>query len=293
VKVAFIGLGRMGQAMARRVLDAGHDLVLYNRTPSKLTELAGLGAGVAQTIGEAAAHGGVVITMLADDAALAAVAQGPGGLIGTLAPGGVHVAMGTHQIGAIRALAEAHASAGQTLVAAPVIGRPEAVVAGRLGIIAGGPADAIARVRPLFDALGRRTFAAGTDPGAASLLKLTNNFVLACAIEVMGEAFSLVEKSGADREALREILTDGLFACPAYEGYSRIIADRAYDKVGFTATLALKDVTLVLAAGAAVQTPLPSAEVCRDRLLGAIAHGGAQMDWSVMALEQARASGLA
>jgi 3-hydroxyisobutyrate dehydrogenase-like beta-hydroxyacid dehydrogenase len=235
----------------------------------------------------------VVFTMLADDAALAEVAQGPGGLVESLPRGGVHVVMGTHQIASIRRLAEAHAAAGQVLVAAPVLGRPEAVVAGRLGIIVGGPADAIARVQPLFEAVGRRTFPAGAEPSAASLLKLTNNFVLACAIEAMGEAFCLVEKSGTDPAAFREIMTDGLFACPAYDGYSRTIIDRDYDKVGFTAQRALKDVNLALAAGEAAGVPLPSANVCRDRLLGAIAHGDGQRDWAVMALEQARASGLA
>ena len=112
----------------------------------------------------------------------------------------------------------------------------------------------------------------------AQLLKLTNNMVLACAIEVMGEAFSLIEKSGADPEALRDVLTEGVFSSPAYIGYSRAILDRSWDAVGFTATLALKDVDLALATGAANGVPLPSAEVCRERLLRAIA--GHQSDLS-------------
>src|SRR3546814_4352345 len=87
-------------------------------------------------------------------------------------------------------------------------------------------------------------------------------------------------------------LTAGLFSGPAYDNYSRLIVDRAYDNVGFTATLALKDVNLALAAGEALQVPLPSAMVCRDRLMSAVTHGNAEKDWSVMALEQARASGL-
>ena len=201
--------------------------------------------------------------------------------------------MGTHRSDTIGALTAAHAEAGQLLVAAPVLGRPTAVAAGQLGIIAAGPEDSIAHAQPLFDAIGRRTFAAGSDPATASLLKLTNNMVLACAIEVMGEAFSLVEKSGADPETLRDVLTEGVFSCPAYTGYSRAIVDRSWDNVGFTATLALKDVDLALATGAAAGVPLPSAEVCRDRLSRAIAAGDAGRDWIVMALAQARASGLA
>jgi len=293
VKVVFIGLGRMGQAMARRLLAAGHDLVVWNRTPDRLSELVDLGATMADSIAQAAALGAPVITMLADDNALAQVTRGPGGLIESLSSDGLHIAMGTHRSDTIRGLTAAHAAAGQVLVAAPVLGRPTAVAAGQLGIIAAGPGDAISRAQPLFDAIGRRTFAAGADPATASLLKLTNNMVLACAIEVMGEAFSLVEKSGADPEVLRDVLTEGLFSSPAYTGYSRAIIDRSWDTVGFTAALALKDVDLALATGTANGVPLPSAEVCRDRLTRAIAVGDADRDWIVMALAQARASGLA
>ena len=293
MKVVFIGLGRMGQAMARRLLAAGHDLVVWNRTPGRLGELLDLGATMADSIAQAAALGAPVITMLADDNALAQVTRGPGGLIESLSSDGLHIAMGTHRSDTIRGLTAAHAAAGQVLVAAPVLGRPTAVAAGQLGIIAAGPSDAIARAQPLFDAIGRRTFAAGPDPATASLLKLTNNMVLACAIEVMGEAFSLVEKSGADPEVLRDVLTEGLFSSPAYTGYSRAIIDRSWDTVGFTAALALKDVDLALATGTANGVPLPSAEVCRDRLTRAIAVGDADRDWIVMALAQARASGLA
>jgi len=293
VKVVFIGLGRMGQAMARRLLAAGHDLVVWNRTPGRLGELLDLGATMADSIAQAASLGAPVITMLADDDALAQVARGPGGLIESLPAGGLHIAMGTHRSDTIRGLTAAHAQADQVLVAAPVLGRPTAVAAGQLGIIAAGPGDAISRAQPLFDAIGRRTFAAGADPATASLLKLTNNMVLACAIEVMGEAFSLVEKSGADPEVLRDVLTEGLFSSPAYTGYSRAIIDRSWDTVGFTAALALKDVDLALATGTANGVPLPSAEVCRDRLTRAIAVGDADRDWIVMALAQARASGLA
>ena len=293
MKVAFIGLGRMGQAMARRLLDAGHDLVVWNRTPDRLGELLDMGATMADSVAQVATLGVPVITMLSDDDALAQVAHGPGGLIANLPAGGVHIAMGTHRSDTIRRLTAAHAEAGQILVAAPVLGRPTAVAAGQLGIIAAGPGDAIAQAQPLFDAIGRRTFPAGSDPASASLLKLTNNMVLACAIEVMGEAFSLVEKAGADPETLRDVLTEGVFSCPAYTGYSRAIVDRSWDTVGFTATLALKDVDLALATGAANGVPLPSAEVCRERLSRAIADGDAERDWIVMALAQARASGLA
>src|SRR3546814_20250227 len=109
----------MGQAMARRLLEADHDLVVYNRTPEKLAEIASLGAGVSKSIGEAARHGGVVVTMLADDTALAHVGRGPGGLVETLPQRGVHIASGTPPIAPIEKRARAHAPPGPTPGAAP------------------------------------------------------------------------------------------------------------------------------------------------------------------------------
>src|SRR3546814_11143985 len=118
--------------------------------------------------------------------------------------------------------------------------------AGLLDVIAVGSADTLSRVQPLLDAFCARTLPAGPQPSSASLLKLTNNLVLACAIEAMGAAFSLVEKSGADRQVLRDILTAGIFSCPAYDNFSRLIVDRAYDMVGSTASLGLQAVKLAL-----------------------------------------------
>lgn len=293
LKVGFVGLGRMGQAMADRLLTAGHDVMLHNRTPAKLADLTKRGAKAANTIAEAARYSGVVISMLADDDALRAVALGEDGLIASMPQGGIHLVMGTHDVGMIRALGDAHAKAKQILIAAPVLGRPDAVTSGRLGIIAGGDAAAIATCKPLLESLGRRVFFAGSDPGSAAAMKLANNFLLACAIESLGEAFALVEKSGVNSNVFQEMVADGLFACPAYTIYSKIIADKAWDNVGFTVSLALKDINLALAAGQIAHVPMPSANVCRDRLIGAIAHGDQERDWATMALDQARSSGLA
>lgn len=292
MKVGFIGLGRMGQAMARRILDAGHELAVYNRTAAKGAELAKAGATSTKSISEACKGRDVVITMLADDAALSEVALGEGGLIASLGADSIHVAMGTHSVALIRSLAQAHEKAGRLFVYSPVLGRPDAAAAGQLGVVPAGPAAAVARCQPLFAVIGRRTFEAGASPEAAAAVKLANNFVLGCAIEAMGEAFALVEKFGVNPPVFYDVLTDGLFAAPAYKIYGKIIVEQAYDRVGITARLGLKDANLVLAAANAAELPMPSANVWRDRLLGAIAHGDGDKDWAVMALEQARASGL-
>ncbi len=293
MKVAFIGLGRMGTAMADRLLAAGHELAVYNRTPAKCADLVARGAKLANSVVEAAGHGEVAITMLENDGALSSVTLDAGGLVASMPKGAIHVAMGTHSIALIRKLTKAHADAGQVFVAAPVMGRPPVAAAGQLGILAGGPAAAVEKCQPLFAAMGRRTFDAGKEAVAGAAAKIANNLVLACAIEAMGEGFALAEKCGLSGPLFLEILTDGLFAAPAYKIYGKIIADKAYfGDAGFTATTGLKDINLALAAGEAAAVPMPSVNAARDRLLAAIAQGHGDRDWAVMALEQARASGI-
>ena len=288
--IGFIGLGRMGQAIAGRILGGGHDLVVYNRTRSKADSLENGGAKVADDVAGACAGREVVFTMLADDKALIEVAEN--GVLGALPKGAIHVPMGTHSVTALVELQKMHDKAGQVLVAAPVLGRPDAAAAGQLGIVPAGPADAIAKLDPLFKVIGRRTFAAGSNPAGAAAVKLANNMVLGCAIEAMGEGFALTRKFGVDPAVFNDVLTDGLFAAPAYKVYGGIIAREAYDQVGFTTMLGLKDANLMIAAGQAASVPLPSLNVYRDRLLGAIAHGEGDLDWAVIARDQARASGL-
>jgi 3-hydroxyisobutyrate dehydrogenase-like beta-hydroxyacid dehydrogenase len=292
MKVGFIGLGRMGSAMARRLIEAGHEVGVYNRTPEKLKDLIGLGAKHLDSIKVAATFGEAVFTMLADDAAVTEVVTRTGGLLASLPKGGIHVCAGTHSVACIQTLKKMHADAGQILIATPMLGRPEVVNSGQAGMVLGGDKASVDRCRPLFTAIARRTFEAGADPVASAALKIANNFVLGCAIEAMGEGFSLVRKYDVVPDVFYDVMTDGLFACSAYKIYGKLIADERYLPAGQRAILGLKDANLALEAGGAVGVPLPSGNVWRDRLVGAVAHGEAEHDWAVMAQDQARASGL-
>jgi 3-hydroxyisobutyrate dehydrogenase-like beta-hydroxyacid dehydrogenase len=292
MKAGFIGLGRMGQAMARRLLDGGHDLGVYNRTAEKLKPLIEAGATALNSIKAAATYGEAVFTMLADDAAVVEVASKPAGLLESLPPGGVHICAGTHSVACIAELKERHDKAGQVLLATPMLGRPEVVLSGQAGMVLAGARPSLDRCRPLFDAIARRTFDGGPDPVAAAAIKIGNNFVLGCAIEAMGEGFALVRKYDVAPEVFLDVMTDGLFACSAYKVYGKIIAEQRYQPAGQRAVLGLKDANLALAAGEAVGVPLPSGNVWRDRLVGALAHDEGEHDWAVMAKDQARASGL-
>jgi 3-hydroxyisobutyrate dehydrogenase-like beta-hydroxyacid dehydrogenase len=293
MKVGFIGTGRMGQAMVRRLLEAKHDVGVYNRTPEKIKDLVTAGAKAVTSIAQACSYGAAVFTMLADDAALGDVAEQNGGLLQSLPKGGIHICSGTHGVTIIKKLTARHKEHGQILTTAPMLGRPEVVTSGQAGVVIGGPADTLAQCKPLFDAIGRRSFEAGPDPASAAAIKIANNFVLGCAMEAMGEGFSLVRKYGVVPNVFYDVMTDGLFNCSAYKIYGKIMVDESYSKVGQMAMLGLKDADLALVAGGAVGVPLPSGNVWRDRLVGAVAHGDGDKDWAVMALEQARASGLA
>ena len=292
MKVGFVGLGRMGQGMARRLLDAGHELNVFDVVAAQAAGLAADGATAASSITELARGREVVISMLVEDRALVDVALGEGGLRDSLARGAIHLVMGTHGVATIRELEARHAEAGQTLVAAPVLGRPDLAASGQLGIVPGGPDDAVERCLPLLERLGRRIFRAGPKPESASAIKLANNAVLGCAMVAMAEGFSLVRKYGVEPQVFQEVMTEGLFAAPAYKIYGQKMVDESFDEVGSPIVVGLKDAKLIAEAAILANVPMPSHNVYLDRLLGAVAHGDGDRDQAVLGREQARAAGL-
>jgi 3-hydroxyisobutyrate dehydrogenase-like beta-hydroxyacid dehydrogenase len=292
MKVGFVGLGRMGQGMAGRILDAGHDLLVSDPTPGQTDQLVAGGAEAVGSPAAATAGRAVVISMLPSDAILAAVLEGEGGLIDGMSADCIHMAMGTHGVPAINRADELHRTAGHAFIACPVLGRPDLAAQGLLSLVPGGPAAAVDKVRPLFEVLGKRNIEVGESPQASTAVKIANNFVLGCAIETMGEAFSLVEKLGVKPEQFLDVMLQGLFGAPAYEVYGKMIVDRAWEGHGATAVIGLKDANLALEAAETANMPLPSTHIWRDYLIKAIERGEGHLDWAVMAKEQARASGL-
>jgi len=292
MKVGFIGLGRMGQGMAGRILAAGHDLLVSDPTPGQTTGLEEAGAVAVNSPTAATEDRDVVISMLPSDKILSAVLHGDNGLLDGMPSSCIHMASGTHGVPAINAAAEAHFAAGQTFIACPVLGRPDLATEGLLKVVPAGPADAVDKVLPILEAVGQQTFRAGESQQSAAAVKIANNFVLGCAIEAMGEALSLVEKLGVNPQMFFEVMTQGLFAAPAYEVYGKFIVDKNWDSHGATAVIGLKDADLALEAADAAGVPLPSTHIWRDYLQRAIDRGEGDLDWAVMAREQARASGL-
>ncbi|HEV2416364.1 MAG TPA: NAD(P)-dependent oxidoreductase [Terriglobia bacterium] len=291
MQIGWIGLGQMGLPMAQNALKAGHQLTVYNRTRGKAEELGKLGAQVVKTAAEAAA-GDLVVTMLSDDAATEEVIFGAGNVLAALSRGGTHISMSTISVALAKRLTEAHRAAGQVYISSPVFGRPEAAAAKKLFVVPAGPPDALARLQPIFDAVGQATFIMGDEPMAANVIKLSGNFLIAAMIESLGEAMTLVRKYGVDPKRYFEMITSSLFNAPVYKTYGSLIASDNYQPVGFKMALGLKDIRLVQAAADAVAAPMPVANVVRDRMLSGVARGHQNDDWSSFARLIAEEAGL-
>lgn len=291
MKIGFIGLGSMGRGMARNLIKAGHELIVYNRTRSRAEELAGEGAEVAASPADTAS-GEMVITMVADDHALEEVLLGSGNLLNKLRPDQVHISMSTISVELARNLVEAHRRHGTGFVSAPVFGRPDAAEAAKLFVVAAGPKSALAKCESLFSAMGQKTFVVGRDPSLANVVKLSGNFLIVSTLECMGEAFALVRKHGIDPQQYLELLTNSFFSAPLHKNYGGIIAQEKFEPAGFRLRLGLKDVRLILAAADAANVPMPVASVLHDRFLTGVSRGLGEKDWSAIAQLQAENSGL-
>jgi 3-hydroxyisobutyrate dehydrogenase-like beta-hydroxyacid dehydrogenase len=281
MKIGFIGLGRMGSAMAANLIEAGFDVTVYNRSSQKTEPLVQMGAHRALRIAEAS-QGEVVITMLANDNAVSAAVLGKGGIVESLPAGAIHISMSTVSVALAHELAQAHARAGQQFASAPVFGRPEAAAAAKLFVVTGGEPATLAVCQPLFDVLGQRTFPVGNLPQVANLIKLSGNFLIASVMEAMGEAIALVSKAGVDPNSYVDLLTSTIFPAPIYRTYGNLIASSQFLPAGFLAPLGYKDIGLTLAAAESLRVPMPLAGLLRDRFLRLLAHGGEGMDWSAI-----------
>jgi len=294
-EIGFIGLGRMGTAMAANLAASGRRVIAYVRRPDQIGRLEVLGLRPTTNIG-GLLDCKIVISMLPDDDAVRDIVFGREdiglcGLAAGLMPGAFHLSMSTISTAAASLLASEHARNGQGYVAAPVFGNPDAAKARQLFIVAAGvPAD-VERCRPLLDSLGQRTFGIGADPQHANLVKLLGNMMSATALEMMGEVVAVVRKRGLDPQSFVEIMTGTMFSGRAHRIYGDKIAKQSY-AAGFVLPLVLKDVRLALAEAENAGVPMPSVSVVRDRLITGIARGHGDLDWTALALIAGEEAGL-
>ena len=290
--IGFVGLGNMGLPMTRNLLKAGFKVRVYNRTAARGKALEDDGAVVVSRPADAVVPGGIVVTMLANDAAVEEIVSGPDGIAAALGSGGIHISMSTIAPTTSRKLSDVHTQHGGLYISAPVFGRPEAAAAKKLWICQSGPTSAKERARPVLEAMGQGIYDFGEDASAANTVKLCGNFMILSVLETLGEAFALAEKSGLDRKAFISFFGETNFACPIYQVYGRTIANRAYEPAGFKLELGLKDANLIINAANNAETPMPLARLLQERLLEAVANGYKDMDWSAIELLIAEKAGL-
>ncbi|HEY0666510.1 MAG TPA: NAD(P)-dependent oxidoreductase [Gallionella sp.] len=290
--VGFIGLGKMGEPMARNLLRAGYKLRVYNRTSAKAQSLASEGAEVVATLQDVVETGGIVVSMVANDHALEEVVLGENGIGTKLGAGGIHISMSTVSPQIAQKMVSYYQKQGTAYLAAPVFGRPEAAAERKLWICSAGDGWAKNRARPILEALGQQIFDFGEKPDTANVVKLAGNFLIGSAIESMAEAFTFAEKNGVSREQVSDVFSQTFLACPIYQNYGKVIAAQEYQPAGFRVSLGLKDISLLNSVAATSLTPMPIANLLNERLLSAMSKGRADMDWTALAIGASEDAGL-
>jgi 3-hydroxyisobutyrate dehydrogenase-like beta-hydroxyacid dehydrogenase len=290
MKIGFVGLGQMGSGIAANIIAAGHELTVWNRSDGPVKALVEKGAIAARTP-EDALKGELLFSMLANDKAISEVGL-DGALLAKAKPGLVHVNLATISVELAQRLTEAHRARGLGYVASPVFGRPDAAAAANLVVVAAGAKADIEKARPVLERIGRHLEVLGDKPEQANLFKIAGNFMIASALETMGEAFALVRKGGIDARVFHEVMSNSLFASVVFQGYGNAIVNERFEPAGFPLMLGMKDVRLALDSARALNVPLPLASLVHDHFLEGAANGLGEKDWSVLGRMSADKAGL-
>lgn len=287
MKIGFLGLGKMGTPMAMRLIEAGHELAVWNRTEGRTIPLAREGAIVAATPAEAELGCDAVITMLFDDAANEEVLFGSNGLLDALSPGALHISCSTISVALSERLTAEHARRGIQFVAAPVFGRPNVAEAGNLWIVVAGAEGAVDRAMPILKPLSRGISVAGREPRQAHAVKIGGNFLISTMIHSLGEAFAYAQSQDIDPEIFFETVNSALFQSPFYAAYAKVMLHPP-EQPGATMELGAKDLRLLRESAAAAGVRLSLADGLAEIFAEARRQGLSQADWAGGLYEMAR-----
>ena len=290
MQVAVLGLGKMGEPIARRLLDAGHTVSVWNRTPGRATGLAEAGAQVLSTPSEAWEAADVCVTMVLDDAALLEVTTGDDGLLTVSAGGRVLVDMSTVSPQASGKLAEAAARAGAGYLRAPVSGNPSVVEAGNLGIMVSGDEAVFSRTEQVLRDIGPNVFYVGSGE-EARILKLALNLMIAGNAQLVAEALVLGEAHGLDRARMLEVMGASAAGSPFVKYKTAALLQDDYT-ASFTGHAMWKDLSLALAAAHQVHAPLPVTAAIHQLVEGCIGSGWGDLDLTALLPRLRREAGL-
>ncbi|MFL9926332.1 NAD(P)-dependent oxidoreductase [Herbaspirillum lusitanum] len=275
MEIGIIGLGAMGREIARNLVAAGHTVIAWNRSGGNVE-----GVHMVDTPAQAL-QADMALTMLSEDSAIRGVLM-EGDMLAQARPGLVHVVASTISVAFAQELADHHRARGVALVAAPVLGRPDVAARAELNILVAGAPDAIGKVKPVLETIGKRIWHMGEDPHMAYAAKLACNMMITFAIEAMAEAVVLTEAHGVPRERFLELILGTLFGSRPYQTYSSNIIKNEYQP-GFKATLGLKDLRLAKEAGRNTNGNLPMLDIVHARMQAAVDAGYGDHDWSAMA----------
>ncbi|HEX5234040.1 MAG TPA: NAD(P)-dependent oxidoreductase [Silvibacterium sp.] len=278
MRIAFLGLGKMGSAIAGRLMGGEHELTVWNRTRANAAPLAKRGAKVAESAAEAVAGVDVVFTMVFDDGALEDVLF-RGEALKAMMPGTIHVSLSTISVALSDRLTIMHRTEHLAFVAAPVFGRPNVAEEGKLATAVAGDPDAVKKVTPLLESFSRMVTVVGEKPSAAHAVKLGGNFLITAMIASLSESLVYAEALGVDPGVFMETINGALFRSPFYEVYGKLMLDPPAQPGG-TIELGEKDLRLFreAAEGAKVKTPL--ADTFKAYLDRAMAAGMKDADWA-------------
>ncbi|HKF50174.1 MAG TPA: NAD(P)-dependent oxidoreductase [Terracidiphilus sp.] len=290
MRIGFLGTGKMGIPMGLRLIAAGHELSVWNRSEGRTEPLLREGAIQAGTPAEAELGADAVITMLFDDYAHEQVLFGPNGLMDALAPPTLHISCSTISVALSERLTREHEERGIPFIAAPVFGRPNVAEAGKLWTVAAGPDEGIARARPLLEAFSRGISVVGNRPPQAHAVKLGGNFLISAMIHSLGESFVYAAAQGLDPEVFLETVNSALFQSPFYASYAKVMLHPP-EVPGATIDLGAKDLRLLRESAAAAGVRLSLAESLAVIFDEAKRVGLGNEDWAVGQYKMAQRRG--
>jgi len=280
----------MGSRMAKRLLDAGHDVTGYNRTRSKAQWLLDAGMKWGNTPRAVTEANDVVFTMVANTEALRAVTEGVDGILAGLSTGKIYVDMSTVSPAAIRATAKQVEAKGAAMLDAPVSGSVITLEEGKLSFMVGGKREAFEKVLPILQAIGPKATHVGGN-GLAVSMKIATNLSLAVQMLAFSEGVLLAEKSGIARETAVEVLLNSVIASPMVK-YRGPFVLKMPDEAWFDVNMMQKDLLLALEMGCQLDVPLPTTAITNQMLTAARGMGLAEKDFAILFEVLARMAGM-
>src|SRR5580704_5692539 len=278
MRIAFLGLGKMGRAVARHLLNAGHELTVWDRTSQNVEQLKTLGAKAAETPSDAVAQSEVVFTMVIDDATLEAIVF-DAALIKAMQPQSIHASLSTISVNFSNRLTDAHRAAGTHFAAAPVFGRPNVAEDGRLWTVTAGEVQVVEKIRPLLETFSRGITVVSEKPSAAHALKLGGNFLITAMIASLSEGLVYAEALGVEPRVYLETINSALFQSPFYQAYGKIMLDPP-EHPGGTIALGEKDLRLFREAATSSDVKTELADLFETNFQKAIEAGMTDEDWA-------------